>query len=83
MSEHAKLLEKVNGVLEGSGFVATAVGPDSVGVQGDARVYQPSVIIDIGFNDKPPDWEQVGKYATEIVNKVRGVSRVLADITSR
>ena len=83
MSTKEALLAQVNDVLQGSGYVATHIGPSTVGVQGDARAYGPSVIVDIGFNDAPPNWEHVGKYATEIVNQVRGVTRVLVDITSR
>ena len=82
MSTKEALLAQVNDVLQGSGYVATHIGPSTVGVQGDARVYSPSVLLDIGFNDAPPNWEHVGKYATEIINRVPGITRILVDITS-
>ena len=83
MSTKEALLSLVNEVLEGTSYVATDIGPSSVGVQGDARVYGPTVLLDIGFNEAPPNWEHVGKYATEIVNRIPGITRVLVDVTSR
>lgn len=82
MSTKDALLAQVNEVLKGTGYVATDIGPSSVGVQGDARVYNPSVIIDFGLENKPK-WDDVSKAATEVINQVPGVTRVLMDITSR
>lgn len=83
MPTDEELLAKINDVLKDTRYVATHIGPPSVGVQGDARVYGPSVAVDFGFNDGPPDWKRVGEYATEIVNQVPGITRVLMNITSK
>lgn len=82
MSTKEALLAQVNDVLKGTGYVATDVGPSSVGVQGDARVYSPSIVVDFGFENKP-NWDDVSKAATDVINRVPGVARVLMDITTR
>ena len=46
-SDEAVLLEKVNEVIRPYGCVATEIGPDSVGVQGDARITGPTVYVKV------------------------------------
>ena len=78
MSEDEKLLDEVNQLVEPYGCTATDLGPDSVGVMGDARAYGASVFVTF-----PPTWshEEIARVSTEITNKVRGITRVLMNIT--
>ncbi len=80
MTADEELLAKANTVLKDTGCVATDLGPDSVGVQGDARFVGPCVYVDF-----PPDmdWDQIGKISTRIVNEVPGISRVMKNIAVR
>lgn len=55
-------------------------GPDSVGVKGDARVVGPVVYIHIPTN---MDTETQAEVATTLINKVRGITRVLVDISPK
>ncbi|MBY0473418.1 hypothetical protein K2Q00_04050 [Patescibacteria group bacterium] len=73
-----ELLQKVNEIVSSYGCVATDLGPDSVGVQGDARVVGPCVFVRF-----PPEMshEQIGLISTKITNQVKGITRVLMDIT--
>lgn len=77
--DHEDLLEQVNKLIEPYGCRALDLGEKSVGVQGDGRVHGPSVFI-----EGPPGMssEEMGKIATEIINKVKGLTRVLWDITT-
>jgi len=71
------LLEQVQKVVEEFGCTATDLGPDAVGVKGDARFYGPSVYVTF-----PPEMtpEQISHVSTEITNRVQGVSRVLMNV---
>jgi GMP synthase PP-ATPase subunit len=71
------LLEQVNNVVRPHGCEATDLGPDSVGVQGDARAYGPSVYVTFPEDMSP---EKVSEISTEITNRVRGITRVLRHI---
>lgn len=75
---NAALIEEINAVIAPFNCAVIELGADSVGVQGDARVVGPSVIIRI-----PPDLShlELTKISNEITNKVRPITRVLVDIT--
>ena len=73
-----ELLARINVILKPLGCIATEMGPDSVGVQGDKRFYGPCVFVTIPPEVKPEEW---GAIATRIINEVPGVSRVLKNIT--
>ena len=74
-----KLLSKVNLVVQRHGCRATEIGPDTVGIKGDARVYGPCVFVKFGSHLTP---EQVKEVSTEITNKVHEIVRVLQEITT-
>ena len=80
MSTDAELLAKVNVLLEPLGCKATDLGPDSVGVQGDARFYGPCVFVDF---PSEMEWEEISKISTRITNEVPGISRVMRNIATR
>ena len=63
--------------LEGTGYTFVCFGPDSVGVQGDARVVGPTVVL-----TQPPQGttEESGRICTNLINKVVGITRVMIDI---
>jgi GMP synthase PP-ATPase subunit len=72
------LLDEVNMVLVSfPGCTATEIGPRSVGVQGDARVYLPTVYVTFNPRLSP---EEIREISTTIINKVAGISRVLMNI---
>lgn len=75
--DEAELLAKVNKSLEGSGCIATGLGPYAVGVQGDYRVYWPSVFVTF---PKDISKEKLTEISNKITNEVRGISRVLMNI---
>lgn len=72
-----ELLAKVQSVVQPFGCIATELGPNSVGVMGDARFYGPSVYITF-----PPNisMEEVSRISTRITNEIPGISRVLMNI---
>lgn len=74
----ADLAAQVEKILAGTGCTLAGFGPDSVAVMGDARFYGPSVCISV-----PPwiDMEQVGRLSSRITNEVKGVSRVLVEVS--
>ena len=73
-----EILEKVRAVVEPFDCVVTGLGPDSVGVKGDARFYGPSVYVKF---PKDMDWEKISEVSTSITNNVPEISRVLMDVT--
>ncbi len=75
--EEQALIQKVNDLINPSGCAVTGLGPLTVGNQGDARVYEPSVTISV-----PPEYTETQKsdIAISIVNSVKGIARVLIDI---
>ena len=72
-----ELLSRVNEVIKPFGCIATDLGPDGVGVQGDARVYGPSVFVSF-----PPHTnnEDISRISNKITNEVPGITRVLMNI---
>jgi GMP synthase PP-ATPase subunit len=78
MSADAALLAQVSEVLKNTGCTMIELQAPSVGVQGDARVYGPTVVVDFGDETR---WEHIGSLATKIINQVPGVTRVLMNIT--
>jgi hypothetical protein len=73
------LLAKVNETIANSGCVATSLGTNTVGVQGDARVYLPSVYITCPANMSSED---TGIIAAKIINEIPGISKVLVEIAT-
>lgn len=71
------LLRQVQDHLDPSGAKALAIGPDSVGVQGDGRVHEPCVFVSFPSS---MTMEEIGEASTRIVNSVRGITRVLMDV---
>ncbi len=62
----------------------------TVGVMGDARTYENLIALRAvtSLDGMTADWyslphEILGQCSTEIINKVRGVNRVVYDITSK
>ena len=78
MPTDEELLAQVNAVLKETGCVATDLGPNSVGVQGDGRVYDPVVFVTFaeGMN-----WVRIGEISNMITNQVPGITRVLMNVT--
>ena len=74
---HQELVQEVNQLIEPYGCKVTSITADAVGVMGDSRVYAPGVTISI---PKDMTMERIGQISTEIINKVKGISRVLFDI---
>lgn len=72
------LLQQVNNVIGKHGCVATDIGPDAVGVMGDARYVGAAVFVNF-----PGDMEHatISQISNEITNKVRGIARVLMEIS--
>ena len=77
MTSDEELLAKVNMVLAGTGCIATDLGSNSVGVQGDARVYGPSVFVTFA---EGMDMAKIGEISNMITNQVRGITRVLMNV---
>lgn len=73
----AELAARVNEVIAPYGCAVTGFGPEAVGVMGDARRVGTSVLISVPPGTSP---EVVREISTEIINKVRGIARVLMDI---
>ncbi|MEX0916908.1 MAG: hypothetical protein WDZ90_00045 [Candidatus Paceibacterota bacterium] len=71
------LLARVNELIEDRGCIATELGPDSVGVQGDARVLGPSVYV--RFPQGASD-ELIREVSADITNRVPRITRVLMEI---
>jgi GMP synthase (glutamine-hydrolysing) len=70
--------------------LAVLLPVNSVGVMGDERTYENAVVLRaVGSTDgMTADWSQLpyeflGKMSNEIINKVRGVNRVVYDISSK
>lgn len=78
MLDESELLQKVNTVIAPFGCVATELGPDSVGVQGDNRAYLPSVYV--RFREGMT-MEEIAEVSNAITNYVPGISRVLMEIS--
>jgi GMP synthase PP-ATPase subunit len=72
-----ELLAKVNAAIKPFGCIATELGPDSVGVQGDGRVYCPTVFVKFPLGISI---EQVALISNKVTNEVPGISRVLMEI---
>ena len=77
MTPDEELLSKVNALLEPLECKATDLGPNSVGVQGDARFYGPCVFVNF---PSEMDWEKIAEISTRIVNEVPGISRVMRNL---
>ena len=75
--DEKELLDRVNHLIEPHKCRAIEIGPDSVGVKGDARAYGPSVFVRFPPYMSP---EQVKVISTEITNKIPEISRVLQEI---
>lgn len=77
MVDEEEVLARINELIESRGCRAIALGPDAVGVQGDARVSGPCVFV--RFPDDAPT-DLVHEVSTEITNKIPEVTRVLREI---
>mgnify|MGYP003395353037 CR=1 FL=1 len=77
MIANEKLLAEVNAVIEPLSCKATDIGPESVGVQGDARVYKPVVFVTFPIE---MTMDEIGKISTMVTNQISGVSRVLMNV---
>lgn len=64
--------------LVGTGFAFDRFGADSVGVQGDARVIGPTVIL---IPSEGRTTEDAGRVCTDLINKVPGITRALIDVS--
>jgi|GEM_PF-1334895 len=74
--KHWFLLREINTLLKPYGCLATGISLYSVGTQGDARTFYPSVIV--RFSEHM-SFEEISAISNEITNKTR-VSRVLMEI---
>jgi len=72
-----ELLAEVNEVAAPFDCVTTELGPKSVGVQGDGRVFWPCVYVACPSH---MSLEEIGAVSTKITNEVRGISKVLTYI---
>lgn len=72
-SEEA-LLAKINAILAPLGCSAAELGPNSVGVQGDGRVYWPCVYVAV---PETMTLEEIADISNKITNEVPGTSKVL------
>jgi GMP synthase PP-ATPase subunit len=73
-----RLVTEVNAVLKKYGGQITGITEvPAVGVTGDARDYSPGITIELPKNIPTDRW---GEIQTEIINKVKGVGRVLVDV---
>jgi hypothetical protein len=70
------MVEQIDALLP-MGCCVTAIGPSAVGVQGDARTYGLSVIVNFPLDTTK---EQILDVSTLITNRVGRVTRVLMDI---
>jgi GMP synthase PP-ATPase subunit len=74
---------EVRSVLGYTRFRFDSFGPNSVGVQGDARIVGPVVFVR-ALTDVSS--EEISRIATEVINRVRGITRVFLvckpDLTS-
>lgn len=71
------MLAKIGSVLEPHGCRLSGIGPKAVGVQGDARSYGISAIVQ--FPDTM-EADKIAEIANDVTNRVREVTRVLRDI---
>lgn len=69
-----RLVEQVNQLIVPHGCRVTGLGPQAVGVLGDAREVGVAVIVQIGKN------ADAGTISSMVTNRVRGVTRVLMDV---
>jgi GMP synthase PP-ATPase subunit len=71
------ILEEVRAIIKPYGCEATGLGPDSVGVQGDGRIVGPVVYVTF-----PPkmSMDEVSRISTDIINRVKGLTRVMMNI---
>jgi GMP synthase PP-ATPase subunit len=70
-----RLIERLNGLIRPYGGRISGVGPNAVGVQGDARSYGITVVVRF-----PGTFEQAAAISTHITNHVREVTRVLMEV---
>lgn len=71
-----RLLEQVRQIVEPYSCTVIGLAPNAVNVQGDARTYLPSVMVQFPYG---MEWETLGIISSRITNNVR-VSRVLLNI---
>jgi len=72
------IVEQVEDMLICTGCTVVGIGPHSVAVMGDARFYGPSIIIKFPYGTSV---EEMGKISTKITNEIKGISRVLAEVS--
>ena len=78
LDEGVALLAQVNTLLAPYGCKATELGPDSVGVQGDARAHGPSVFVQFPLGTSQ---EKIAEISNLITNRAKGITRVLMEIS--
>lgn len=76
-AQQRAIVEKIDALVRPMGCHVAAIGPSAVGVQGDARTYGISVIINFPLDATD---EAVSEVSTLITNRVGQVTRVLRDI---
>lgn len=74
---HARLQKKVEALIVPQGCAFAGFCPLSVGSHGDNRAYLPGVYIRFPHS---MSMEERGLIATNIINKVKGITRVLMEI---
>ena len=76
-TDSERIIREVNQVLKESRSRVVELSAPAVAVLGDARFYGPTIIV--RFNPRLT-MEEIGKLATRIINEVKGLSRVLAEV---
>src|SRR5690606_5249503 len=74
----ADVIARVEETLEARGVSGGVLPVKSVGVQGDARTYAHPALI--RFADGKPDWKRADEAATDLLNRVRAVNRVVLEV---
>lgn len=76
-TDSERIIREATEVLKESRSTVVELSAPAVAVLGDARFYGPTIIV--RFNPRLT-MEEIGALATRIVNEVKGLSRVLAEV---
>lgn len=76
-AEEDAIVVEVQKLIESFGCRVTGIGPEAVGVMGDARAVGISLTVSFPRDISGPE---VMRISNKITNEVRGVTRVLRDI---
>ena len=72
----SKIQKKVNNLLLNTSYQGKVLPIKSVGVKGDARVYEHPVLL-VGNKN----WKEIEKISTSLTNNIEGINRVIFQIT--